>query len=109
MRRTVLGIVVVVSAEVAPGKRKDAVEWTKEVGAYVESKGLHPHSRAMFPQFGTELNRMMWTWEWESMAEMEENQKAVDADGGVQERIKKGFTDIFVPGSARRQMYRDAQ
>ena len=86
-----------VSAQIAPGKELEAIEFTRDFSAHLKSKDLAT-PRAWQNQYGDQVDRILWTWEFNSLAVFEEWHTAALADEGVQQRLK-AMVDIFVPGT----------
>ena len=101
-----MAIVFVISVELEPYKLKEAIEWTQDINAHVESIGMQA-PRALTPQFGDDLNRMVWTWEHDSLADHEQFMEKLNSDEGVQQRIQS-MAGTFVGGTMRNQVFRDA-
>ncbi len=80
-------IIHAVSAQVAAGQWQQAIEWTMDMNAYCESKGWAV-PRVFQPQYGDQVNQMVWTWEFDSLAAFEQWNDQVFSDEGVQQRLK---------------------
>ena len=100
-----MAIIHVLSIELEPFKREDALAWIKDINAHLESIGLKP-ARTLAPSFGADLDRIVWTWDFDSLAEHEEEQNKRSADPGVQERIQK-MAGVFKGGSLHSQIFQD--
>ena len=86
-----------ISIQVAAGKKPEAIAWAKDVDAHLENTGLTT-GKTYQPLYGDKVDRMIWTWEFDSLAAFEEWHTALIADEGFQERAK-AMADFFVPGS----------
>ena len=82
-----MAIIHVLSVEIEPFKDAEAIAWTKDMNAHLESVGLGP-ARTLRPQFGGDTNRIVWTWEHDSLAAQEQHMLKLNADEGAQTRIK---------------------
>ena len=100
-------IVHVRTAKVAPGKEQDVLAWAKELNTYIGSKDFNQFD-LLKPQFGTEVDRLAFVLNFDSLAAYEQWDQAFQADEGVSERLKAA-TDLFVPGSLTVQSFQKVE
>jgi len=91
-------------ARVVDGKWDEAVEWSRELDDYFESKGWYP-GYLLEPMKEDKSGEMAWVFEFESPAAYEEWYGTIHADAGVKERLSR-MGDLFVAGTARFTAYK---
>ena len=77
------------------------------VASYMASQGFAV-AKVYRPLYGSNVQRMIWTWELDSLAASEEWNEAVNADEGFVERTK-AMVDLFVPGSMQIMAYKEIE
>jgi len=85
------------SGRIAQGKDLQAIEWSKEVTAYLNGKFSETNLQVFSHRFGV-IDILAWQADFDSLASLDNYQRAINADEGFGERIGKG-TGIFIEGS----------
>jgi hypothetical protein len=85
------------SGRVARGKDPEAIEWSKEVTAYLNGKFSEANLQVFSHRFGT-IDTLAWQADFDSLASLDSYQRAINGDEGFGERLGKA-TGFFVEGS----------
>jgi len=85
------------SGRIARGKDLQATEWSKEVTAYLNSKFSDANLQVFSQRFG-DIDTLAWQADFDSLASLDNYQRAINGDEGFWERLGKS-TEFFVEGS----------
>ncbi|HEU0297105.1 MAG TPA: hypothetical protein VFR47_30475 [Anaerolineales bacterium] len=85
------------SGRIARGKDLQAIEWSKEVTAYLNGKFSEANLQVFSHRFG-DIDTLAWQADFDSLASLDSYQRAINGDKEFWERLGKS-TEFFVEGS----------
>jgi len=91
------------TASVARGRGPEALTWANEVTAYVNKSQKPPNPLHAWVQRYGQTGVIVWTWDFDGVAVLDQQLERLLADSGNQEMIRKA-ADYFVEGSIVDQM-----
>jgi len=93
------------SIRVAGGKILEAIQWAKEVTAYVNGKQPNHKVQAFSSRFG-DTNMLFWQVDFEDLASLDKFQQSFNNDQGYWDLVNKA-TPLFIEGSSYDTVYEE--
>jgi hypothetical protein len=93
----------VISAQIAEGKRQEAVAWALKIAAYNNQRFPGTNVQILRNINGYQ-DRLHYMEVYESMAALEAADQALETDEALQALVKES-QGLFVPGSTQRNLY----
>jgi hypothetical protein len=84
------------SAEIAPGKIIDAIQWGKEIAEFVNKK--HGAQSMVYIDIFGEYGKIRWFWDCEDLATLEKVANKINVDPEYLKILNRG-TALLVSGS----------
>lgn len=85
------------SGRIARGKDLQAIEWSKEMTAYLNGKFSEANLQVFSHRFG-DIDTLAWQADFDNLASLDSYQRAINGDKEFWERLGKS-TEFFVEGS----------
>ncbi len=85
------------TAQIAQGKRQEAIQWAKDTREYTKTKFEGGADVKIFLETLGDYGIICWMAEFENLATLEVAGQVLDEDSGYQERLNVA-SDLFLPG-----------
>ena len=85
------------TAQIAQGKRQEAIQWAKDTREYTKTKFEGGADVKIFLETLGDYGIICWMAEFENLATLEVAGQVLDEDSGYQERLQVA-SDLFLPG-----------
>jgi hypothetical protein len=85
------------TAQIAQGKRQEAIQWAKDTREYTKTKFEGSADVKIFLETLGDYGIICWMADFENLATLELAGQVLDDDSGYQERLQAA-SDLFMPG-----------
>ena len=85
------------TAQIAPGKRQEALQWAQETREYTKTKFEGGADVKIFLESFGQIGLICWMADFENLATLELVGQVLDEDAGYQERLQAAV-DLFSDG-----------
>ncbi len=85
------------TAQIAQGKRQEAIQWAKDTREYTKTKFEGGADVKIFLETLGDYGIICWMADFENLATLEVAGQVLDEDSGYQERLNVA-SDLFLPG-----------
>jgi hypothetical protein len=85
------------TAQIAQGKRQEAIQWAKDTREYTKTKFEGGADVKIFLETLGDYGIICWMADFENLATLEVAGQVLDQDSGYQERLNVA-SDLFLPG-----------
>ena len=86
------------TAQIAPGKQQEAIQWAKDTREYTKTKFEGGADVKIFLETLGDYGVICWMVDFENLAALELAGQVLDEDSGYQERLQAA-SDLFSPGT----------